>query len=147
MIRVLVADDQPLVRTGIRLILDSEPDIEVVGEAGDGADAVRQAGRLRPDVVLMDIQMPIMDGYTATRNIRQWEANQHRRPVPILALTAHASREEEHGSFAAGCNAHLIKPIHKAELLEAILKYAAPATDEKIRITPPPGSKKLSRCF
>jgi len=68
-IRVLLADDQPLVRTGFRMILESESDIEVVGEAGDGADAVRQAGRLRPDVVVMDIQMPITDGIAATAQI------------------------------------------------------------------------------
>ena len=69
MIRVLLADDQPLVRTGFRMILEYESDIEVVGEAGDGADAVRQAGRLRPDVVVMDIQMPITDGIAATAQI------------------------------------------------------------------------------
>ena len=66
MIRVLLADDQPLVRTGFRMILDSEPGIEVVGEACDGADAVRQAGQLRPDVVVMDIRMPVQDGISAT---------------------------------------------------------------------------------
>ena len=69
MIRILLADDQPLVRTGFRMILDAEPDMEVIAEAGDGADAVRQARRLRPDVVVMDIRMPVQDGITATAEI------------------------------------------------------------------------------
>ena len=67
--RVLIADDQPLVRVGLRKILDFEPDIDVVGEAGDGEDAVRQVARAGPDVVLMDIRMPVLDGIEATRRI------------------------------------------------------------------------------
>ncbi len=69
MIRVLLADDQPLVRTGFRMILDAEPDIEIAGEAGDGADAVRQCRALCPDVVVMDIRMPVQDGVAATTQI------------------------------------------------------------------------------
>ena len=69
MIEVLLADDQPLVRTGFRMILDAEPDIAVVGEAGDGADAVRQCRKLGPDLVVMDIRMPVQDGIAATAQI------------------------------------------------------------------------------
>ena len=68
-IRVLLADDQQLVRAGFRVLLDAEPDLEVVGEAGDGVQAVAEARRLRPDVVLMDIRMPRLDGIEATRSI------------------------------------------------------------------------------
>jgi CheY-like chemotaxis protein len=75
------------------------------------------------DVVLMDVQMPIMDGYSASRRIRQWEADNNVTPVPILALTAHALPEEVRKSFDAGCTAHLTKPIRKATLLAAIEEH------------------------
>ena len=75
------------------------------------------------DVVLMDVQMPIMDGYSAARRIRQWEAENHAAPVPILALTAHALPEEVRKSLDAGCTAHLTKPIRKATLLGAIEEH------------------------
>jgi len=75
------------------------------------------------DVVLMDVQMPIMDGYSASRRIRQWEADNNATPVPILALTAHALPEEVRKSFDAGCTAHLTKPIRKATLLAAIEEH------------------------
>jgi DNA-binding NarL/FixJ family response regulator len=114
MIRVLLADDQPLVRTGIRLILDAEPDIEVVGEAGDGEDAVRQAGRLRPDVVLMDIQMPIMDGIRATERIcAQGGAR-------VLVLTTFHLDEHVVGALRAGASGFLLKDAEAATLTEAI---------------------------
>ncbi len=76
------------------------------------------------DVVLMDVQMPVIDGYSATRRIRQWEGENRARPVPILALTAHALPEEVRKSFDAGCTAHLTKPISKATLLRAIEEHA-----------------------
>jgi len=82
MIRVLIADDQALVRTGFRVILDAEPDLEVVGEAGDGREAVEAARALRPDVVLMDIRMPNLDGIEATRRIARGRGAPH-----ILILT------------------------------------------------------------
>jgi CheY-like chemotaxis protein len=75
------------------------------------------------DVVLMDVQMPVMDGYSATRRIRQWEGENRARPIPILALTAHALPEEVRKSLDAGCTAHLTKPIRKATLLHAIEEH------------------------
>jgi len=114
MIRVLLADDQQLVRAGIRLILDSERDIEVVGEAGDGADAVRQAARLRPDVVLMDIQMPIMDGVRATERIcAQGSAR-------VLVLTTFHVDENVVGALRAGASGFLLKDARADALTDAI---------------------------
>jgi len=84
MIRVLIADDQPLMRTGFRMILDAEPDLEVVGEAADGGEAVRLAGHVRADVVLMDIRMPGMDGIEATRRLA---GDGVQDPVRVLILT------------------------------------------------------------
>ena len=114
MIRVLLADDQPLVRTGLRMILESEPDIEVVGEAGDGSDAVRQAGRLRPDVVVMDIQMPIQDGISATAQIA---AAGHAR---ILVLTTFHLDENVVSALRGGASGFLLKDTDAGRLLEAI---------------------------
>ena len=107
MIRVLLADDQPLVRTGFRMILESEPDIEVVGEAGDGSDAVRQARRLRPDVVVMDIQMPIQDGISATAQIA---AAGHAR---VLILTTFHLDENVIGALRGGASGFLLKDVRR----------------------------------
>ena len=96
MIRILLADDQPLVRTGFRMILDAEPDMEVIAEAGDGADAVRQARQLRPDVVVMDIRMPVQDGIAATAEIA---AAGHAR---VLVLTTFHVDEHVVGALRAG---------------------------------------------
>jgi DNA-binding NarL/FixJ family response regulator len=113
-IRVLLADDQPLVRTGFRMILDAEPDIEVVGEAGDGADAVRQAARLRPDVVIMDIQMPIEDGISATERI---SAN---GTAKVLVLTTFHLDNNVVGALRAGASGFLLKDADATKLVEAI---------------------------
>jgi DNA-binding NarL/FixJ family response regulator len=113
-IRVLLADDQPLVRTGFRMILDAEPDIEVVGEAGDGADAVRQAVRLRPDVVIMDIQMPIEDGISATERI---SAN---GTAKVLVLTTFHLDNNVVGALRAGASGFLLKDTDATKLVEAI---------------------------
>ena len=114
MIRVLLADDQPLVRTGLRMILESEPDIDVVGEASDGSDAVRQAGRLRPDVVVMDIQMPIQDGISATAQIT---AAGHAR---VLVLTTFHLDENVVSALRGGASGFLLKDSEAGRLLEAI---------------------------
>jgi DNA-binding NarL/FixJ family response regulator len=114
MIRVLLADDQPLVRTGFRMILESESDIEVVGEAGDGSDAIRQARQLRPDVVVMDIQMPIQDGISATEQIA---AADYAR---VLILTTFHLDENVISALRAGASGFLLKDIDAGRLLEAI---------------------------
>jgi DNA-binding NarL/FixJ family response regulator len=114
LIRVLLADDQPLVRTGLRMILESEPDIDVVGEACDGSDAVRQAGRLRPDVVVMDIQMPIQDGISATAQIT---AAGHAR---VLVLTTFHLDENVVSALRGGASGFLLKDSDAGRLLEAI---------------------------
>jgi len=111
---VLLADDQPLVRTGFRMILESESDMEVIGEAGDGADAVRQAARLRPDVVVMDIQMPITDGIAATAQIA---AAGHGR---VLILTTFHLDENVVGALRGGASGFLLKDVDAGRLIEAI---------------------------
>ena len=114
MIKILLADDQPLVRTGFRMILDAEPDMEVIAEAGDGADAVRQARQLRPDVVVMDIRMPVQDGIAATAEIA---AAGHAR---VLVLTTFHVDEHVIGALRAGASGFLLKDAHADRLLEAI---------------------------
>jgi CheY-like chemotaxis protein len=91
--------------------------------AADGVVAVAKVRAHEYDLVLMDMQMPVMDGYNATRAIRQWEQEQGRPPMPIIALTAHALKGDEEKSLEAGCTAHLTKPIKKAALLVAISEY------------------------
>jgi DNA-binding NarL/FixJ family response regulator len=114
MIRVLLADDQPLVRTGFRMILDAEPDIEVVGEAGDGADAVRQCRALRPDMAVMDIRMPVLDGIAATRQIAA------EGQVRVLVLTTFHLDEYVIAALRAGASGFLLKDVDAAKLAEAI---------------------------
>jgi NarL family two-component system response regulator LiaR len=112
---VLVVDDHAIVRKGIASLLSTEPDIRVVGEAGDGAEAVSQAARLRPDVVLMDLVMPHMDGIEATRRIT---ADQPGRRV--LVLTSFAADDQVFPAIAAGALGYLLKDSSPAELTQAI---------------------------
>jgi len=107
--------------------------------AGNGQIAVDKVISGRPQLVLMDLQMPVMDGLEATRVIRQWEAATRARPIPILALTAHAAGDGAGKSLEAGCTEHLTKPIKRATLLEAIARNIS----GKIRITPTEGIEDL----
>jgi CheY-like chemotaxis protein/HPt (histidine-containing phosphotransfer) domain-containing protein len=124
-LRILLAEDSSDNRLLIQAFLkDSRCRIDVAQNGAQAVDAVR--GR-RYDVVLMDVEMPVMDGYTATRAIRLWETETGRAPTPIIALTAYARKEDEQRSLAAGCTAHLSKPVRKPQLTAAIARYARPA--------------------
>lgn len=115
MIRVLVADDQSLVRAGFRMILQAEPGVEVVGEAGDGREAVAAAAELAPDVVLMDIRMPEMDGVEATRRIVRDTAGPR-----VLVLTTFDLDEYVLGALRAGASGFLLKDAPEEQLVGAI---------------------------
>ena len=116
-IRVLLADDQAMVRAGFRMILESEPDIEVVGEAEDGAKAVAQARALRPDVVLMDVRMPNMDGLEATRQIAALGSPE---PVRVLILTTFERDEYIFEALRSGASGFMLKNAAPEELIEAV---------------------------
>ena len=120
MIRVLIADDQALVRGGFRLILEAQKDIDVVGEAEDGEDAVTQVRDLRPDVVLMDIRMPKMDGLEATR--RLLSANGESR---VLVLTTLDADEYVYEAMKAGASGFLLKDVRPEQLADAVRVVAS----------------------
>ncbi|WP_030221378.1 response regulator [Streptomyces bikiniensis] len=117
MIRVVLADDQTLVRAGFRSILSDEEDIEVVGEAGDGERAIGLARELRPDVVLMDIRMPVLDGLEATRRIT---ADQRLEGVRVVILTTFDADDHVYGALRAGASGFLVKDTEPMELLHAV---------------------------
>jgi DNA-binding NarL/FixJ family response regulator len=116
-LRVLIADDQALVRAGFKLILDAEEDLEVVGEAADGEQAVALAARLRPDVVLMDIRMPQLDGIEATRRIVALNGG---RAVRVLMLTTFDANEYVYEALRAGASGFLLKDVPPAQLTAGI---------------------------
>ncbi len=147
MIRVLVADDQALVRGGFRMILDAQKDIEVVGEAEDGRDALAKASTLQPDVVLMDIRMPEMDGLEATRRLAGQGGS-----ARVLMLTTFDADEYVYEAMKAGASGFLLKDVRPEQLAEAVRVVAAgdallaPAitrrlVEEFVR-RPPPGTAK-----
>jgi len=129
-IRVLLVDDQALLRTGFRMILQAQPDLEVVGEAVDGADAVRQVAALRPDVVLMDVRMPVMDGVQATAAIAAGAA-----AARVLILTTFDVDEYAFAALRAGASGFLLKDVPPAELAGAIRAVAAGDAVVSPRIT------------
>ena len=117
-IRILVADDQSLVRAGFRMVLENHPDLEVVGEASNGEEAVHSAGRLAPDVVLMDIRMPEMDGIQATRQITA------RHDVRVLVLTTYDLDEYVYDALQAGASGFLLKDTPPEQLADGIRAVA-----------------------
>jgi len=119
-IRVLIADDQALMRGGFRMILEAEPDLEVVGEAIDGADAVRGFGRSHPDVVVMDVRMPSMDGIEATRRITELDDS-----ARVLMLTTFDLDEYVYDALRAGASGFLLKDRPPEELVKAVRVVAA----------------------
>jgi DNA-binding NarL/FixJ family response regulator len=121
-ITVLVADDQPLMRCALRMSLAAEPDIEVVGEAADGIEAIELAERTRPDVVVMDIRMPRLDGVEATRRL----TDQHRpEPMKVLIITTFDLDEYVIEALRAGASGLLLKDATSAELAHAVRVVAA----------------------
>ena len=118
--QVLIADDQELMRLSFRMVIDSQPDLSVVGEAGDGAEAIDVARRVRPDVLLMDVRMPKMDGLQAARVIAR-----DRHDARIIIVTTFDLDEYVGAGLSAGVSGFLLKDAPPAELLSAIRAVAA----------------------
>ncbi|TFD54506.1 response regulator transcription factor [Cryobacterium frigoriphilum] len=123
MIRVLVADDHPIVRSGIVALLARAADIEVVGEAADGEEAVRLAAALAPDLVLMDLRMPRLDGAAATAQILAADGR-----IRVLILTTYESDDQILGAIEAGASGYLLKAAPQAEILEGVRSVAGGQT-------------------
>ncbi|MEU5022826.1 response regulator transcription factor [Streptomyces milbemycinicus] len=119
-IRVLLADDQPLVRAALRMVITDTPDVEVVGEAGDGAEAVRLTGELAPDVVVMDIRMPGMDGIEATRLITTGPGT-----TRVVVLTTFDDDDYVYGALRAGASGFLVKDMALDDILAAVRVVAS----------------------
>ncbi|HKV11270.1 MAG TPA: response regulator transcription factor [Thermoanaerobaculia bacterium] len=134
-IRILLADDHPVVRDGLAAMLATQPDFEVVGEAGNGAEAVAEAARLRPDVVLMDLEMPDLDGIEAIKRLRAADPS-----VQVVVLTAFDTDERIVGSLQAGAQGYLLKGAPRAEIFAAIRTVSAGGA-----LIPPVVASKLLR--
>jgi DNA-binding NarL/FixJ family response regulator len=147
-IRVLVADDQPLVRSGFRMIIDERPDLELIAEAEDGLQAITLAAELDPDVILMDIRMPTLDGVEATS--RLVDSGSRAR---ILVLTTFDLDEYVYAAVNAGASGFLLKDVQPEQLVDAIRVVAAgnslfgPAATQRLldRFAPPPSDTAATR--
>ena len=136
MIRLLIADDHPVVRDGLSGMFATDPDFEVVGQAGDGAEAVRLAGTLKPDVILMDLRMPGMDGVTAIT-----ELVRRKIPVRVLVLTTYDTDTYVLPAIEAGATGYLLKDAPRAELLRAVRA----AADGQGVLSPSVATRLMSR--
>lgn len=131
--RIIIAEDHTIVREGLRALLSSDPEFEVIGEAEDGRNAIRCVERLGPDIVLMDLSMPRMQGMEAIREIKK-----HRPETAILVLTVHKNEEYILAAFEAGANGYVLKDSTHAELVAAIRTavkgkpYLSPAISEMV---------------
>jgi DNA-binding NarL/FixJ family response regulator len=123
-ITVLIADDQAMVRAGFAAILDAQSDIEVVGQVADGADAIEAARRLRPDLVLMDVRMPTMNGIDATRELVHPSRGEPHRPL-VLVLTTFDIDDYVHDAITAGASGFLLKDALPEDLVQAVRIVAA----------------------
>ena len=154
-LRVLIVDDQLLVRSGFRMILEAETDLEVVGEAGDGVRAIEEARRLRPDVILMDVRMPELDGIEATRRLLADGGD-----TKVVMLTTFDMDEYVYDALRAGASGFLLKDVPPEQLVDGIRAVArgdallAPSITRRLveefvrasppRTTPPPGIDELT---
>ncbi len=147
-IRVVVADDQEIIRTGLRMILNAHPDIDVVGEAANGSDAVALASRLRPDVCLFDIRMPDLDGIEATRQLAGPEVAD---PLAVVVITTFDLDEYVYGALKAGARGFLLKDAGPELLVQAMQAAArgdaliAPSVTARLLATfskPPSGTSR-----
>lgn len=120
-VRILLVEDELLIRELIKELLRKQPfDIDVAENGKSGVEMIRKHTF---DLVLMDMKMPVMDGYMATQEIRDWENHNQAGPIPIIALTANVTTDEVERCMASGCTSHLCKPINRQSLVAAILKF------------------------
>ena len=118
--KILIVDDHALFRVGIANILGREPDFDVVGEADDSRSAVDRALETSPDIILMDLSLPVINGWEATRRIK---ANAALRAIPIIALSAHAMTGDEEKALQSGCDDYLSKPLDEALLFAKLARF------------------------
>lgn len=136
-VRVLLVDDHAVVRQGLKLFLGLDPDIQVIGEAANGEEAVQEAQRLRPDVIVMDLMMPVMDGIAATRQIRRL-----RPETEIIALTSTLEEHKVNGAIEAGAISYMLKDASSDTLADAI--HAAARGEVRLH---PEAARRLVRDF
>ncbi|MGY4770724.1 response regulator [Kribbella sp. CWNU-51] len=124
-VRVLLADDEALVRDGLQMLLDNEPGIEVVGSASDGAEAIDLAARLQPDVVLLDVRMPVLDGVEATRAMVADSFSPGNQTVRVLILSSYHDDDAVYGALRSGASGFLLKSAVRRDLVSALRTVAA----------------------